>query len=86
MCLSKAFLEHDGEREVILEQVAAVSVSDGTLSLRNLFGEQKEIGGRIREIDFLTHSIVVEEVRSSGSDAVRSYGPDASRSAGPETE
>ncbi len=68
MCLSKAFLERDGEREVILEQVAAVSVSDGTVSLKNLFGDQKEIDGRIREIDFLTHSIVLEE-------AARSAGP-----------
>ena len=40
MCLSSAFLERNGEREIILEQVAAVSASDGILTLRNLFGEQ----------------------------------------------
>ena len=78
MCLSKAFLERDGEREIILEQVAAVSVSGGTLSLRNLFGEHREIDGRIREIDFLTHSIVLE----AGPGAVRSSGPDTDRSVG----
>lgn len=60
MCLSKAFLERDGERELLLDQVAAVTANADTLRLRNLFGEEKDIRGRIREVDLLTHSIVLE--------------------------
>ena len=61
MCLSKAFFERDGERQLIAEEVTSIEFSGETLRLKTLFGEQKEIGARVREIDFLTHSILLEE-------------------------
>ena len=63
MCLSKAYFERDGERQLVAEDVASVDVAGDTLRLKTLFGELKEVGGRIREIDFLTHSIVLEELK-----------------------
>ena len=59
MCLSKAYLDRNGQRELLLEEVASVAVSGETLRLKTVFGEQKEVGARIREIDFLAHSIVL---------------------------
>ena len=45
-----------------MEEVTSVKVKDGNLLVKTLFGEQKEIGADIREIDFLSHSIILEEL------------------------
>jgi len=63
MCLSKAYFDRDGKRELLLEEVVSIKVKDGKLLLRTLFGEQKEIGANISEIDFLTHSILLESLK-----------------------
>ena len=60
MCLSKAFIERDGNRELVMEEVASVDVEDGKLLLKTLFGEQKEVAATIRQIDFVTHSIFLK--------------------------
>ena len=67
MCLSKAYVDRDGKRELLLEEVVSIKVNDGKLLLRTLFGEQKEIGANIREIDFLTHSIFLENPKEVGA-------------------
>ena len=43
-----------------MEEVASVKVEGSRLLLSNLFGEQKEMEGSIKRIDFLTHSILLE--------------------------
>lgn len=60
MCLSKAYLEKNGERELLIEEVASIEVSHDKLRLTTLFGERKEIEARIKEVDFMTHSIILE--------------------------
>lgn len=67
MCLSKAYVDRDGKRELLLEEVVSIKVKDGKLLLRTLFGEQKEIGANISEIDFLTHSIFLENPKEAGA-------------------
>jgi predicted RNA-binding protein len=61
MCLSKAYLERNGKRQLVAEDVASIEFSGETLRLKTLFGELKEVGASVREIDFLTHSILLEE-------------------------
>ena len=61
MCLSKAYFDRGGRKEVLLEEVASIVVSGGKLQLKTLFGEQKEIDARIKEIDLLAHSILLED-------------------------
>ena len=63
MCLSKVYVDRDGERELLMKEIASVKFEDGKLLLRTLFGEQKEIGANIREIDFLTYSILLENLK-----------------------
>jgi predicted RNA-binding protein len=60
MCLSKAYLVRNGDRELLLEEVASVGVEGDKLLFKTLFGEQKKIGASIREIDFMTHTILLE--------------------------
>ena len=61
MCLSKVYIKKDGERELLMEEIASVEVKDNKLLFRTLFGEQKEIGANISHIDFLSHSIVLSK-------------------------
>ena len=64
MCLSKAYIDRNGRRELLMEEVASVEIEDEKLLLKTLFGEKKEIEASIRKIDFLTHSILLGNLRS----------------------
>ena len=61
MCLSKVYFDRGGRKEILFDEVASVIVDDGRLQLKTLFGEQKEINARIKEIDLVGHSIRLEE-------------------------
>ena len=61
MCLAKAYLKGTERDELFLEEVALVRMGQGKLSLRTLFGEEKEIEAVIREIDFMKSSILLEK-------------------------
>ncbi|MDP3878816.1 MAG: CooT family nickel-binding protein [Dehalococcoidales bacterium] len=58
--MSKAYVDRNGARELVMEEVASLSVEDGKIMLKTLFGERKEIVGSLREVDFLTHVLVLE--------------------------
>lgn len=61
MCLSRVYFNRNGKKEIFLEEVASVIVDGGKLQLKTLFGEQKEIIANIKEIDLVTHSILLED-------------------------
>ncbi len=63
MCLSKAYVEINGKRELLMEEVTSLEIKDDKLLLKTLFGEQKEVGADIKQIDFLTPSIILENLR-----------------------
>ena len=63
MCLSKAYIDRNGKRELLMEEIASIEVNDGKLLVKTLFGEQKEIEANIREINFLKNSIELENLR-----------------------
>jgi predicted RNA-binding protein len=67
MCLSIAYFDRDGKKDVLLEEVASIVVTGGKLQLKTLFGEQKEIDAHIKEIDLLAHSILLEEPEASSA-------------------
>ncbi len=66
MCLSKAYVDRNGQRDLIVEEVAAVDIEDGRLLFKTLFGEQKEVEAIIKRIDFMTHSIFLESLKQEG--------------------
>ena len=61
MCLSKAYIDKKGEKQLIMEDVSSVRVGNDRILLSTLFGEREEIKADIKEIDFMTHSILLEE-------------------------
>ena len=66
MCLSKAYVTKNGGSELLLEEVASLTIEDGSLLLKTLFGEEKEVPAKVRKVDFMTHSIFLENLKEEG--------------------
>ncbi len=62
MCEANAYIYENGEERLYLESVDILRPEGDRIYLRNLFGEQKELKGRIKEISLLSHKIVLERV------------------------
>ncbi len=62
MCLAKAYLSKNGERELLMREIAYLGFGNEKLLLRTLFGEQKEVEAKLREIDFANSSIILEKL------------------------
>ena len=62
MCLAKAYLSENGKRDLLMQEIAYMGVGHEKLFLRTLFGEQKEVEAKLREIDFATSSIILEKL------------------------
>jgi len=60
MCLSKVYVDKGDKKELLMEEVASLKAEGKRLLLQTLFGEEKKIEANIRQIDFMTHSIFLE--------------------------
>ncbi len=59
MCQTTAYVI-EGDREVmLLQDVISIKPEDGALRMINLFGEEKIVSGRIKQIDLLAHKILI---------------------------
>lgn len=61
MCETNAYTYEDGREILYLESVDIVRPEENGIYLRNLFGEEKDFEGRIREISMMKKSIVLEK-------------------------
>jgi len=64
MCLAKVYMSGDREKELLVDEIATLKNGDGRLTVKTLFGEEKEIEGTIREIDFMNSSIILENSKA----------------------
>ena len=62
MCEANAYLLKEGKEELILEDISLLRPEKEELYLQNIFGEQKRIKARIKEMNLLNHRILLEEV------------------------
>lgn len=63
MCEASAYLiTDDGTEELILERVDTVVPQDGGLMLCSIFGHQKFVKARIKEMALVDHKIILEPV------------------------
>jgi predicted RNA-binding protein len=67
MCLSKAYLDTNGQRELLMEEIASIRFEKDRLVVTTLLGEQKEIRAGVREIDFLQSRIILENLEPEGT-------------------
>lgn len=62
MCEANAYLVKEGSEELILEGIMVLRPEGERIYLQNIFGEQKWIKARIKEMNLVEHRIVFEEV------------------------
>ena len=61
MCEANAYLVKDGKEELVLEDLMVLRPEGGEIYLQNIFGEQKRIKARIKELNLIDHRILLEE-------------------------
>ena len=61
MCEANAYLLKDGEEEMLLEDVDLLRPEGESIFLRSIFGEQKTVSARIKEIRLMDHKIILEK-------------------------
>ena len=63
MCEANAYLIKEGQEHLIMESVDIVEPeSDNTWRLVGIFGDQKNVKGRIRGMNLVNHKIFFEEI------------------------
>jgi predicted RNA-binding protein len=61
MCEANAYLSKDGKEELIMENVDVLELEEDGLFMQDIFGQQRRIRGRIREMKLVEHRIVIAE-------------------------
>ena len=60
MCLATVYVEDDGQQEEVMRDVAWIEPESRGLQLITLLGESKRFQARIKSIDLVRGSIVLE--------------------------
>lgn len=61
MCEANAYIYEGGKESLYLENVDILRPEGDKIFLQNLFGEQKEFEGEIKEISLIKHKIILEK-------------------------
>lgn len=61
MCEAIVYIERDGELEELMEDVVDLRPEEGKILLTGVFGDQKLVSARIKEVKLLDHKIVLRE-------------------------
>ena len=61
MCEANAYLLRDGEEELIMKSVDILRPETNGIYLQDIFGGQRTIKARIREMNLVDHRILLEE-------------------------
>ena len=62
MCEANAYISRDNREELILESVDMIKPQeDGLFLLVDIFGSQKTIKGKLKQMNLVDHKIVFEE-------------------------
>jgi predicted RNA-binding protein len=62
MCEANAYLGKGNKEELVLEDVMILRPEEGEIYLQNIFGEQKRVRARIKEMNLVDHRIILEEI------------------------
>jgi predicted RNA-binding protein len=67
MCEATAVLTSEGRERTVMENVIVVHPEEGHVLLANLLGEQKVLRAKVKNVDFLHHRILLEELPADSS-------------------
>ena len=60
MCDTSAYIVKEGKEELVMNSLELMKVHNGSLEITNIFGERKNVEGRIRELNFLENKVLIE--------------------------
>jgi predicted RNA-binding protein len=72
MCLATVYIEDDGQREKVMQDVAWIKPESGGLQLIAFLGESKLFQAKIKSIDLVNSSIVLERMTTDTPQLVSS--------------
>lgn len=61
MCEAVVYIEREGIQEKLMDDVVEVKPEGGKLVLVDVFGDQKVVSARIREVRLMEHEIFLVE-------------------------
>jgi predicted RNA-binding protein len=62
MCLGTVYVDFDGKREIVMQNVAVMEARDDGYLLTDLFGVKKFVNGIIKHIDLVDqHTVLLEK-------------------------
>ena len=62
MCEANAYISRDNKEELILESVDLITPQDnGEFLLVDIFGSQKMVKGKLKQMNLVDHKIVFQE-------------------------
>jgi len=59
MCEATVYMDRDGQREKVMEDVVRIESTEAGIVLTKLFEPPQTVQGGIREIDFPKHSVTL---------------------------
>ena len=62
MCQSSAYMDKNGENELIMEDVDLFEASEGQVRLVSMFGEEKKLKAKIKNLYLVDHKIILESL------------------------
>lgn len=70
LCEANAYIRSGEREELFLEQVDIIEPSEEGLRLVDIFGKQKFIKARIKDMNLLNHRIILEKLPESRAEQV----------------
>jgi predicted RNA-binding protein len=61
MCEANAYIKNNGQEELFMESVDVIEPYEDGLKLVDIFGRQKFIKAKIKDMTLLNHRILLEE-------------------------
>ncbi len=61
MCMATAYLKEGSHQMVLLDEVAFIDIDRKSVRVRSLFGKEKVFRGVIKEVDFLSSTVLFEK-------------------------
>ena len=61
MCEAAVFLDKNGDLEKVMDDVVEVKPEGDKLLLVDVFGEQKLVSARLKEVELMDHRIILGE-------------------------
>ena len=67
MCLATVFIEDDGQRERVMQDVAWVKLTGDGLQLTALLGESRLLQAQVESIDLMKSTIVLKRMTTDSA-------------------